>query len=206
MVEGDGGGAGRCAIGMTVCCRVVLVPWVASALLGCGPAPRADTPAPVVAIEPSEPGLAPVASPVEREVPLTVEDGIGPLWTADVDRFVRSFVASLTSSDPLRALRFFAPDNRDAQRSLGVGDEQYIAEGIGLYASTRDDGNKGEHDPDHGRNLALIERVVVKGVELDGTLLFIEGQLWLRDGRRYTLGLLVQEMAPGRWVITPPLG
>jgi hypothetical protein len=174
-------------------------------LAGCGPSPQADAAAPVVAIEPSQPGAAQVSRP-EREVPLVVDDGVDELWTPGLDRFVRAFVAALTSSEPTRALRFFAPANRDAQRSLGVADEQYIAEGIGLYASARTDGGKLAHDPDHGHNLALIERVMVSRVERDGSVFFIQGQIWLRDGRRYGLELLVEEVAPGRWAITPPLG
>lgn len=173
-------------------------------LVGCVPAvppdPNDADDAAIVIEDPSDDAAETSAVP-EQHHPKVDLPGAPPTLVA----FVERFAVALVDRNVPALLDFFSAQNREAQRGIGIDDDQYVAEGIGLSEYRRLDPGPRDRVPAHALNLDSIEEVVADTAEQDGDCYEVGGQIGLSDGRRYQLDLRICP-AGTTWEIVPAVG
>jgi len=119
----------------------------------------------------------------------------------ELKEFLSSFTKAVESGDWDYVLTFFDRDNYLEQMSIGVGDHQYIIEGmqfpVGAFAV-----EEGVAD------LNMLKSLVVINVDYAVDICYAEvrGDAVLKDGRRIPFLLFIIRYPEGDFAIAPPVG
>lgn len=127
--------------------------------------------------------------------------------------FLEPFFRALARGDHAAALGYFEPDNRAAQRELGITDAQYIIEGLGVSRANHLGGPALSGPTSYETLLADLRRITVSGIRpmVDGMGHPMEGwaevigELEFGSGTRYRMRVSIRRGATG-WSLAPPLG
>ncbi len=175
------------------------------------PAAPTPPPSPVWGIE----ALVSTESSVGTRAAVELQFQIDPLAPTPPELlpFLEPFFRALARGDHASALGFFDPDNRATQRDLGIGDAQYIIEGLGVSRANHLGGPLFPPPDTYEELLADLRRITVSGVRpmVDGIgqpmngWVEVLGELEFGSGARYRLCVQVNRKETG-WAIAPPVG
>jgi hypothetical protein len=119
----------------------------------------------------------------------------------ELGTFLKKFSQAVQAADWQAVLSFFDEENYRQQTEIGIGQKQYILEGMDLSMSEF-------IDADDSVNLNHLQSLVYHVVSLavDDYYAVVTGDATLANGRTIPFRLRIIRYSDGRFAIAPPLG
>lgn len=120
---------------------------------------------------------------------------------AEFKLFLDDFLKAVESSNWDHVLAFFDSENFMEQASTGIGEHQYLIEGMQLPSDEF-------IDEDNFMNIDRLKSLVVKKItySVEDYYAEVSGEAFLKTGSKVTFNLMIRRDSEGRFVITPPMG
>lgn len=120
---------------------------------------------------------------------------------AEFKLFLADFIRSVESSNWDHVLTFFDSDNFMDQASIGIGEHQYLIEGMQLPSEEF-------LDEDNFLNIDHLKSLVVHEInyEIEDDYAEVSGEAILKGGNKVPFTLRIRRDSEGRFIINPPVG